>query len=189
MFMITLHNPLIECYYASTRASQELQLARISRLASGPNGAPFTDTLRKVQLSHALHNQAYEYVDKYQLTTSALAMISYLQPEAGTQTVIPHLPDLPVWMETQQYAILAPHRSAAGIFFWKPAHEAASSTWVLAVVNGQGVPFLHFAYSEQRKLWGFSPLHTCPFQACEILGCQGLSPVCRATTAPLSQLS
>lgn len=174
--MTTLINPLIERYYASTRTCQDLQLARLERFVSNSGLAQLTDATswrKAVQLSHALHNQAYQYADKYQLSTSALAMISYLQPAPGMQTVITRLPHLPVWIETEQPGILAPHRAAAGIFFWKPTHQALSDTWVLAVVNGQGMPFLHFAYSEQFQQWGFSPLHTCPFQACQFSGWQG----------------
>lgn len=172
-----LHHPLIERYYASTRVSQDLQLARLSRVAPGwgsVSHAEIPSLHEAVQLSHALHDQAYQYAEKYQLTTSALAMMSYLQPEPGDQTVIAQIPELPVWLETEQGAILAPHRSACGIFLWKPAHPALTFTLQLAVVNAAGLPFLHFAYNEQQQRWGFSALHTCPFGSCQPRGWQGV---------------
>jgi hypothetical protein len=169
-----VYNPLIERYYTSTRTQQTLQLARLARFAAHPTSLEETTSLRQaVQLSHALHEQAYQRADKYQLTTSALAMISYLQPDPGRQTVIFDIPELPTWMETEQGAILAPHRSACGIFLWKPAHPALADTVQLAVVNAAGHTFLHFAYHEQHQRWGFSALHTCPFQTCQHHGWQG----------------
>jgi hypothetical protein len=170
MFAMTKHTPfypLIERYYAASRLSQERQQARLQK---DPVRFPLIEHMLR---SQALHQHACNYAKKSFLSMSAIRLVSYLQPTPGIRTRPLHLPTTPVWIEAE-YPVLAPHRAVSGVFFWSafafhPSWACFQGKWNLTLIDGQGTGLMTFEYCEMSESWGFSPLHTCPFQSCMAL--------------------